>query len=276
MNDSETLYLLDTSLTKESLTIDEKIILAKKLEKLQIDIIEVPAKDKDTASTIAQSIKDITVAITTLPLQKDINEAWDIIKNSAKPRLRLILSPDLIKEINFNENGDKQEVIKLVKDSISYAKTLTEDVEFILVKTQKIHKLFLFRLIETAAEAGAKTVTISDAKGKLITDEVSELFEEAFTNLPDFENLVIGASCHNKLGLANANTLSAVMHGAKQIEITAIDTHFSNDTASLQDFLRAHELRDDLFKQKINLNPEEYSATCEVTKKLLHHLFCEA
>lgn len=275
MNDLETLYLLDTSLTKDSLTKDEKITLAKRLEKLNIDIIEVSKQDEDTSSQIATFIKDITVAITTLPIQKDLNEAWDIIKNSNNKRLRLILTPDLIKEMDLDDNKDKQEVINLVKDSITYALTLTKDIEFIIVKTKKIHKLFLFRLMETAAEAGAKTVTISDAKGKLITDEVSELFKEALTNIPDFENLIIGAACNNKLGLANANTISAVLNGARQIEITSIDSHFSNDSASLQDFLRAYELREDLFKQKINLSPEEYSDTCEITKKLLHHLFCE-
>lgn len=275
MKDLEPLYLLDTSLTKESLTKDEKITLAKRLEKLHIDIIEVPNYDKETSFNIAQAVKDITVAITTLPVQNNVNEAWDIIKTATNPRLRLLLSPDLIKEMDLEDNKDKQDVINLVKDSITYAKTLTQDVEFIIVKTKKIHKLFLFRLMETAADAGAKTVTISDAKGKLITDEISELFKEAFINLPDLENLTIGTACNNKLGLANANTISAVLNGARQIEITAIDSHLSNDSASLHDFLRAYELRDDLFKQQINLNPEEYCDTCEVTKKLLHHLFCE-
>ncbi|MGD9581998.1 MAG: hypothetical protein AB7V50_11555 [Vampirovibrionia bacterium] len=275
MQDLETLYLLDTSLTKKYLSQDEKITLAKTFEKINIDIIEIPANDKDLASEIVENIKDTTIAVSTILAKDKIDEAINLIKNAAQKRLRLILTPELYEDFDLNDNTNKKDLVKMVKDSITYSKSQIEDIEFIIIINDKIHRLFLFKLIESAAEAGAKTVTIADKEGKIIPYELTELFKETFISMPDIENLIIGTSCNNKLGMASANTVAAIIEGSRQVEVTAIASCISNDSASLQDILRTHKFRKDLLKVKLNLNPEGCPNTCEITKKLLHHIFCE-
>ena len=268
MKDTAKLLLVDTSLKTKKLSLENKIKLAKQLEKFNVDVVELPVDEKDLASALVSDIKEITLAISCLPRQDKLNEAWNLIKDANKSRLRLLLAPELLKDINLNNVQDKNDVIKLVKDSVVFAKKLTENIEFVIINFEDIHKMFLYRIIEEAAEAGARIVTVVDSNSNFISSETGDLFGRILFNLPDFDELIIGSANNNKLGLSTANSLAAIYNGARQVDVSVINCSCTTSTTPLKDLLKAIETRKDIFKITTSLNFEEFNNTFELVESI--------
>lgn len=270
MNVSEKLYIVETTLTKNNnLAPDQKIQLAKQLEQLNIDVLLLPCKEKDLSLQITKEIKNIILAVNTIPLQPNVNEAWEILKNAAKPRLRLVLTKELLKDHDLSSVEVKNDVINLLSDSVTYAKTLTDNIEFIIENFENLHRIFLYRIIETVADAKVKVVSITDNDGYTLTHEYGELFKEIIDNIPEFEDLTLGTVCINKMGISTANTLAAISNGAKQIEANLFYTDSDKENANLKHILQAFVIRKDLFKLETNINMDVLTPAYSLFKDLL-------
>lgn len=267
MNHSTKLNIVETTLASEkNLSLDQKIELAKQLEKLNVDVIEIPANNNELASELA-SIINIKVAASALLSKDDIDRAGNILKDFKEKRLRLILAPEVYTDFDIESVEVKKDLLKMVKDSISYTKTLVDDVELIIIKNHKLHDMFIYRIIETAIDLNTSTITVTDNDGTLMSCEYGKMINNTIYNLPEFENSTLGASTKETIGLATSNALAAIYNGATQIDVNLINIGYN---ASLGDILKAFKARKDLFNIETNLNYDELQPVYQLFKDCLN------
>jgi 2-isopropylmalate synthase len=223
-------YIFDTTLRDgeqspgASMNAAEKMRLAIQMEKLGVDIIEAgfPAASKgdlDAVSQIAQKVEKIEVAALARTSKEDIDCAWEAISHAAKPRIHTFLATSDI-HMDYKLKMTRDEVLKTAAESVKYARSLTDNVEFSAEDGSRSDRDFLCKVFEAAIEAGAKTVNLPDTVGYAIPQEFSELVKYVLSHTPNIHKAVLSVHCHNDLGLATANTLAAINSGARQAEVT--------------------------------------------------------
>jgi 2-isopropylmalate synthase len=271
MHQVEKLYILETSIARnKKLKDDQKIALAKQLEKLKVDLVLIDPDDTAIASKLESILKETIVVAETLPKKDRMDKALKTLKGFHKKRLRIIFTPEILDEFNLNDNNVKNDTLNMVKDAIEYAKQYVDDIEFMMIKCDKIHNMFMYRIIEAAQTAKAFVITLSDKDGKLLTHEYGTLFEEVLYNIPESESITLGCSAKNSLGLATANTLAAIINGARQVDVNLINTSSLTDNASLRAILKVYNMRTDTFKQKTNLNQEEIEPSYKMLEEFIY------
>lgn len=207
-----------------SMNTAEKLRIATQLEKLGVDILEAgfPAAsegDMEAVARIAGRLQRTEVAALARTSKDDIDRAWEAIRHAAKPRIHtFIATSDIHLEHKLKMTRDA--VVSAAVDAVKYARSLTENVEFSAEDGSRSDRDYLCRIFEAAIEAGAKTVNLPDTVGYAIPQEFSELIRYVKTHTPNIDRAVLSVHCHNDLGLATANTLSAVTSGARQAEVT--------------------------------------------------------
>lgn len=223
-------YIFDTTLRDgeqspgASMNAAEKMRLAVQMEKLGVDIIEAgfPAASKgdlDAVSQIAQKLEKIEIAALARTSKEDIDCAWEAISHAAKPRIHTFLATSDI-HMDYKLKMTRDEVVKTTVESVKYARSLTDNVEFSAEDGSRSDRDFLCKVFEAAIEAGAKTVNLPDTVGYAIPEEFSELVKYVLSHTPNIHKAILSIHCHNDLGLATANTLAAINSGARQAEVT--------------------------------------------------------
>ncbi|MBT8375152.1 MAG: 2-isopropylmalate synthase [Deltaproteobacteria bacterium] len=223
-------YIFDTTLRDgeqspgASMNAAEKMRLAVQMEKLGVDIIEAgfPAASKgdlDAVSQIAQKLEKIEIAALARTSKEDIDCAWKAISHAAKPRIHTFLATSDI-HMDYKLKMTRDEVVKTTAESVKYARSLTDNVEFSAEDGSRSDRDFLCKVFEAAIEAGAKTVNLPDTVGYAIPEEFSELVKYVLSHTPNIHKAILSIHCHNDLGLATANTLAAINSGARQAEVT--------------------------------------------------------
>ena len=207
-----------------SMNTAEKLRLAGQMEKLGVDVLEAgfPAAsegDFEAVSTIANKIKGIEIAGLARTSREDIDRAWQAIRNAAKPRIHTFIATSDI-HMTYKLKMSRDEVVKKAVESVKYAKSLTENVEFSAEDGSRSDRDFLCRVFEAAIEAGATTVNLPDTVGYAIPQEFETLVKYVMTHTPNIHKAVLSVHCHNDLGLATANTIAAISAGARQAEVT--------------------------------------------------------
>ncbi|NNK85963.1 MAG: 2-isopropylmalate synthase [Desulfobacterales bacterium] len=223
-------YIFDTTLRDgeqspgASMNAAEKMRLAVQMEKLGVDIIEAgfPAASKgdlDAVSQIAQKLEKIEIAALARTSKEDIDCAWKAISHAAKPRIHTFLATSDI-HMDYKLKMTRNEVVKTTAESVKYARSLTDNVEFSAEDGSRSDRDFLCKVFEAAIEAGATTVNLPDTVGYAIPEEFSELVKYVLSHTPNIHKAILSIHCHNDLGLATANTLAAINSGARQAEVT--------------------------------------------------------
>ena len=207
-----------------SMNTAEKLRLATQMEKLGVDVLEAgfPAAsegDFDAVSAIANKIKGIEIAGLARTSKEDIDRAWQAIRNAAKPRIHTFIATSDI-HMTYKLKMSRDEVVKKAVESVRYAKSLTENVEFSAEDGSRSDRDFLCKVFEAAIGAGAKTVNLPDTVGYAIPQEFETLVKYVMTHTPNIHKAVLSVHCHNDLGLATANTIAAISAGARQAEVT--------------------------------------------------------
>ncbi|KJS29319.1 MAG: 2-isopropylmalate synthase [Desulfatitalea sp. BRH_c12] len=207
-----------------SMNTAEKLRLAMQLEKLGVDIIEAgfPAAsegDFEAVSQIAAKLKHSEVAGLARANKQDIDSAWGAIKLAAKPRIHTFIATSDI-HMEYKLRMTREQVLAEAKAAVAYAKTFTDNVEFSAEDGSRSDRDFLCKVFETAIAAGATTVNLPDTVGYAIPSEFAELVRYVVQHTPNIHQAVLSVHCHNDLGLATANTLAALMAGARQAEVT--------------------------------------------------------
>jgi len=256
LSDSK-LIIFDTTLRDgeqspgASMTKDEKVRIAKALEKLKVDIIEAgfPAAsqgDFEAVSAVASVVKDATVCGLSRALDKDIDTAAQALKSAAKMRIHTFLATSPI-HMEKKLRMTPDEVVERAVAAVKRARNYTDDVEFSPEDAGRSETDFLCRVIEAVINAGAKTINIPDTVGYNLPDRFGNLIKTLRERIPNSDQAVFSVHCHNDLGLAVANSLSAVLNGARQVECTINGLGERAGNAALEEVVMAVRTRQDVF-----------------------------
>lgn len=230
LHDPNHLYIFDTTLRDGEqvpgcqLTTEEKVEIAKDLEKLGVDIIEAgfPVSspgDFQSVVELSKAVSNTIICALTRANRKDIDVAADALKHAKRPRIHTgIGSSDM--HIQYKFNSTREDILERAIDAVSYAKKFVEDVEFYAEDAGRADKAYLAQMIEAVIAAGATVVNIPDTNGYCLPDQYGAIIRYLKENVQNIDKAIISAHCHNDLGLATANSIAAVQNGARQIECT--------------------------------------------------------
>ena len=256
-NQSDHLIIFDTTLRDgeqspgASMTKEEKVRIAKALEKMRVDIIEAgfpiaSPGDFESVKAVASVIKDSTVCGLARALEKDINRAGEALKPAVSSRIHTFIATSPIhmeKKLRMQPNDVLAQAVAAVK----MARKFTDNVEFSPEDAGRSEIDFLCRVIEAVIDAGATTINIPDTVGYNIPHQFGELIRTLIERIPNSDKAIFSVHCHNDLGLAVGNSLAAVLNGARQVECTINGLGERAGNASLEEIVMAVRTRQDVF-----------------------------
>jgi 2-isopropylmalate synthase len=253
-----------------SLTSDEKIKVAEQLERLGVDIIEAgfPIASEDDAkavSLIGKRIKNSVVCALARCKDEDIEVALRSLETAAKPRLHIFLATSEIHR-EYKLHKAKDEIIKIAVEKTKLAKRHIDNVEFSPEDASRTEPDFLLDVLKAVVAEGVKTVNIPDTVGYTIPSEYGPLIKYLRENLP--EDVVISVHCHDDLGVAVANSLTAVINGARQVECTINGIGERAGNASLEEIVMNLAVRKDLYNFETNIITKEIYRTSRMVSSL--------
>ena len=243
-----------------SMNTAEKLRLATQLEGLGVDTIEAgfPAAsdgDFEAVSAIARKIKTAEVAALARTSVGDINRAWEAIQHAAKPKIHTFIATSDI-HLEYKLKMSRDEVVQEAVNAVSYAKTLTPEVEFSAEDGSRSDRDFLCRVFEAVIDAGATVVNLPDTVGYAIPDEFAEMVTYVREHTPNIDQAILSVHCHNDLGLATANTLAAIDAGARQAEVTINGIGERAGNTSLEEVVMATQTRLNWFTLNTRIKTE--------------------
>ncbi|HPM42686.1 MAG TPA: 2-isopropylmalate synthase, partial [Candidatus Omnitrophota bacterium] len=256
-----------------SLNINEKLEIARQLAVLGVDVIEAgfpisSPGDFEAVSMVAKNIKGPIVCGLSRALEKDIDAAYDAVKHSRRPRVHVFLATSKI-HMKYKLKKAEDEILKLAVAAVKYARAKCHDIEFSPEDASRTEKQFLYKVVEAVIDAGASTVNIPDTVGYATPYEYGQLIKDLKNNVPNIDHAVISVHCHNDLGLGVANSLSAVLNGAGQVECTMNGLGERAGNASLEEIVMAIKTRNDVFKDlSTGINTRELYKTSRLVSKL--------
>ena len=283
---SDKIFIFDTTLRDgeqapgSSLEIEEKIEIAKQLSKLNVDVIEAgfPISSKaqfEAVERISDSMEGPTIAALARSISKDIKKAYDALKNANKYRIHTFAGTSDIHimgkfsntKYGVNLKEKRKTVIKMATDAIAYAKTLTDDVEFSPEDAGRTDLNYLCEVIEAVIDAGATVINVPDTTGYTMPLEFGEKILSIKKNVKNIQNAIISVHCHNDLGLAVANSLSAIASGARQVECTINGIGERAGNASLEEIVMSLKVRNDYWDYDTDIVTKEiYNSSKMVSK----------
>jgi len=234
-----------------SMTKDEKMRIAKQLERLRVDVIEAgfPASsngDFDAVHAIAAAIKDSTICGLARANENDVRRCGDAIKPARSGRIHTFIASSPI-HMQMKLRMTPDQVLAQAVKAVGWAGEYTDNVEFSPEDAGRSEPDFLCRLLEAVIEAGAKTVNIPDTVGYTMPWQFGALIASLRERIPNSDRAVWSIHCHNDLGVAVANSLAAVMNGARQVECTVNGLGERAGNASLEEIVMAVRTRKDVF-----------------------------
>ena len=202
----------------------QKLVIAERLDLLGVDIIEAgfPVSspgDFSSVNEIAKIVKNATVCGLTRAVENDIKVAAEALKYAKKPRIHTGIGTSE-SHIKYKFNSTQEKVIERGIAAVKYAKSFVEDVEFYAEDAGRTDNEFLARVCEAMIKAGATVLNIPDTTGYCLPEEYGAKIKYLKENVTGIDNVIISCHCHNDLGLATANSIAGVIHGARQIECT--------------------------------------------------------
>ncbi len=239
----------------------EKLRLATQLERLGVNVIEAgfPAAsvgDFEAVKAIAETLKKCQVAALCRANEDDINRGWEAIKNAAHPRIHTFIATSEL-HMKYKLQMEADQVLEQAVKSVKLAASYTDNVEFSAEDGSRSDKDFLCKVFGAVIDAGATTVNLPDTVGYAIPEEYGELIEYVIANTPNIDKAILSVHCHNDLGLATSNTLTAVKAGARQVEVTINGIGERAGNTSLEEVVMSFHTRPNFFP---------YSTTIDTTK----------
>jgi len=269
---NDRLLIFDTSLRDGeqspgcSMNTNEKLRLAHKLQQLGVDIIEAgfpvaSTGDFEAVKLVANEIREARIAALARCMKHDIEIAWEAIQGAARPRIHTFLATSDI-HLSFKLKMTRSDALKQAHDSVAFARSLCEDVEFSPEDATRSDVDFLCEVLQAVVDAGATTLNIPDTVGYTTPTEYANLIRTIRDRVKGIEQVTISCHCHNDLGLAVANSLAAVGAGARQVECTINGIGERAGNASLEEVVMALYVRNDLYSMQCGVQRHElYSAS---------------
>lgn len=248
-----------------SMTRDEKIRIARALERMKVDVIEAgfPAAsvgDFEAVQAVANAVKDSTICGLSRALYKDIDRAGEALKSANSSRIHTFIATSPI-HMQMKLKMQPDEVIEYAVKAVKRARQYTDNVEFSPEDAGRSEEDFLCRILEAVIDAGATTLNIPDTVGYSIPQQFGATIANLIERIPNSDKAIFSVHCHNDLGLAVANSLAAVMNGARQVECTINGLGERAGNASLEEVVMAVRTRQDIFDCETSLDTREI-VTC--------------
>ena len=234
-----------------SLNLQEKLGIARQLDRLGVDVIEsgFPASsigEFEAVRLIARELERPTICALTLANTEAVDRAWEAVKDAAHPRIHVFLSASDI-HLSHQLKKSRDEVLKISQEMVTRAKSYLDDVEFSPMDASRADPAYIYKILESVIDAGATTVNIPDTVGYATPQEFGGLIRGILDNVPNIDRAVVSVHCHNDLGLAVANSLEAIRVGARQVECTINGIGERAGNASLEEIVMALKTRQDFF-----------------------------
>lgn len=273
------IYIFDTTLRDgeqspgASLTPDEKLKIAKQLERLGVDVIEAgfPVSspgEMQAVDMIARALTKPIICGLARMMPRDIDAARKALENAKKKRLHVFLATSQIHR-EFKLKKDKKEILKMISEQIRSAKKDFKQIEFSPEDASRTERDFLTQVVGAAIEAGATSINIPDTVGYTVPHEFNEVIRGLVKRIPELgKSVILSVHCHNDLGLAVANSLAAVQAGANQVECTINGIGERAGNASLEEIVMAMDTRKDFFDCYTDIKTSEIMKS----SRLVSHL----
>ena len=275
----EKIIIFDTTLRdgeqalSSSLSVKQKVRIARQLARLKVDVIEAgfpisSPGDFESVSTIAREIHGPVICGLARLVEKDIVACGKAMKAAKRPRIHIFVGTSAI-HLEKKLKKSEDEILSMVKQSIRTARRYVNDVEFSPEDAGRTGIDFLCRVVEHAIRCGAKTINIPDTVGYTTPEQFASIFDELFNRVPNINDAVISVHCHNDLGMATANSLTAVSHGARQIECAVNGLGERAGNAALEEVVMALKVRHDLFGHlRLDVDTKEIMRTSRLIREL--------
>jgi 2-isopropylmalate synthase len=264
MSSQDKLTIFDTTLRDgeqspgASMTRDEKVRIARALERMRVDVIEAgfpiaSPGDFESVKAVARAVSNSTVCGLARALDKDIDRAGEALKPATSSRIHTFIATSPI-HMKMKLRMEPEQVIEQAVHAVKRARQYTDNVEFSPEDAGRSELDFLCRVLEAVIDAGATTVNIPDTVGYNLPHQFGELIRQLIERVPNSDKAVFSVHCHNDLGLAVGNSLSAVLNGARQVECTINGLGERAGNAALEEVVMSVQTRQDIFPCKTNLD----------------------
>jgi len=255
-----------------SMNIEEKLTIAKQLARLGVDIIEAgfaisSPGDFEAIKTIGSEVEGPIICSLARAKEEDIKRAWEALKDAPKKRIHTFHSTSDI-HLKYQFRISREEALKRSIEMVKLARSFVEDVEFSPMDATRTDISYLCEVVEAVLDAGASTVNIPDTVGYSIPIEFGAMIKAIHDRVKNRDKAVISVHCHNDLGLAVANSLSATLNGAGQIECTINGIGERAGNCSLEEVVMALRTRRDIFNADTGINTEEITRSSRLVTKI--------
>ncbi|MBT9148034.1 2-isopropylmalate synthase [candidate division NPL-UPA2 bacterium Unc8] len=254
------------------LNVKEKLEIARQLARLGVDVIEAgfpisSPGDFEAVRKIAGTIKGPIIAGLSRALRGDIERCWEAVKEAEKPRIHVFIGTSSVHRESIMQKSEK-EILKMAVDAVKIAKDLTFDVEFSPMDASRTGFDFLCEVIEKTIDSGATTINIPDTVGYALPDEFGNLIKRIIDNVANINKVILSVHCHDDLGLAMANSLTAILNGARQVECTVNGLGERAGNLSLEEIVMTLKARKDFLNFTTKIDTKEIYRT----SRLVGHL----
>lgn len=244
-----------------SMNIEEKLKMARQLERLNVDVIEAgfpiaSEGDFEAVRRIAREVRTPTIAGLARANRPDIRRCWEAIEGAAHPRIHTFIATSDI-HLQYKLKKTRDEVLEQAAEAVRYARTLCDDVEFSAEDAGRSDVDYLCRIIDAVIEAGATVINIPDTVGYCIPGEFGALIRALRGRVRNIDRAVLSVHCHNDLGLAVANSIAAIQNGARQVECTINGIGERAGNASLEEIVMALKVRQPFLQCDTSIRTEE-------------------
>jgi 2-isopropylmalate synthase len=255
-----------------SMNVEEKITLAKQLARLGVDIIEAgfaisSPGDFEAIRRIGAEVEGPVICSLARARKEDIDRAWEALKDAPKRRIHTFHSTSDI-HLKHQYRISREEALKRSVEMVKHARSYVDDVEFSPMDATRTDISYLHEVVAAVIEAGANTVNIPDTVGYATPEEFGALIRGINERVPNINRAVISVHCHNDLGLAVANVLSAIRNGAEQVECTVNGIGERAGNCSMEEVVMALRTRKDFFDADSRVNSEEITRTSRLVTKI--------
>ncbi|MFB6347015.1 MAG: 2-isopropylmalate synthase, partial [bacterium] len=276
--EDETVEIFDTTLRDgeqspgASLNPAEKLEIARQLSKLNVDVIEagfpIASKGDFTAvQDIADDVQGTTIAGLARTREKDIERCAEALEPAEDPRIHVFIATSDV-HVEKKLEKTREEVMEMAVEAVEKARQYVDNVEFSPEDAARTDQDFLRDIVEAVVDAGAGTVNIPDTVGYSLPQIFGDIINDLRENVPNIDETTLSVHCHNDLGLATANSLSAVKEGARQVEVAVNGIGERAGNAALEEVVMALKTRRDFYDLNVNVDTEEIARTSRLVSSL--------
>ncbi|MDP6198643.1 MAG: 2-isopropylmalate synthase, partial [Porticoccaceae bacterium] len=278
MSSNDKLVIFDTTLRDgeqspgASMTKEEKIRIAKALEKLRVDVIEAgfaisSPGDFEAVQAIANTVTDSRICSLSRAISADIERAAEALKGANAGRIHTFIATSPI-HMKHKLQMEPDQVLEQAVGAVKIARDLIDDVEFSLEDASRTEFDFMCRITEAVINAGARTINLPDTVGYSDPGEYGSMIKRLLNSVPNADKAIFSVHCHNDLGLAVANSLSAVQAGARQVECTINGLGERAGNASLEELVMAIRTRKDVFPVTTDIDTVQIVPTSRLVSSI--------